>query len=84
MQYVLIIHKVEKYSIWKNIFDDVSNIRKEVGEISYHVLKYDHDPHKIVHFSVWASIKDAKKSLNRQNWFIFGKMRGLNRLSLSI
>ena len=60
MQYVLIIHEVANYLAWKQIFDDAANIRKEAGERSYQVLRYEHEPNKIVHFSAWTSIADAK------------------------
>jgi quinol monooxygenase YgiN len=60
MKYVLIIHEVEDYQAWKKIFDDASGIRKEAGEISYQVLKYEKDANKIVHFSVWNSLDNAK------------------------
>ena len=61
MNYVLIIHEVENYPAWKKIFDSASGIRKEAGEISYQVLKYEKDENKIVHFSVWNSHENAKK-----------------------
>jgi quinol monooxygenase YgiN len=60
MKYVLIIHQVEDYIAWKKIFDNSSQIRKEAGEISYQVLKYENEPNKIVHFSVWSSLEKAK------------------------
>jgi quinol monooxygenase YgiN len=60
MQYVLIIHKVEDYETWKKIFDNAADIRKEAGERSYQVLKYDNEPNKIVHFSAWTSISNAR------------------------
>lgn len=60
MNYVLIIHEVVDYTHWKNIFDKAANIRKEAGEISYQLLNYELDSNKIVHFSVWKSIPDAK------------------------
>ena len=60
MQYVLIIHEVEDYPAWKKVFDNAAGIRKEAGERSYQVLKYENDPNKIVHFSAWTSIADAK------------------------
>jgi quinol monooxygenase YgiN len=61
MKYVLIIHEVENYNDWKKIFDNTSVIRKEAGEISYQVLKYEKEPTKIVHFSVWSSLENAKQ-----------------------
>ena len=59
-QYVLIIHEVADYPAWKKIFDDAAAIRREAGERSYQVLKFHNQPNKIVHFSAWTSIADAK------------------------
>lgn len=61
MQHVLIIHEVADYSVWKKIFDAAAAIRREAGERSYQVLKCNNDANKIVHFSVWTSIEDAKR-----------------------
>ena len=61
LQYVLIIHEVADYPAWKMIFDDASDIRKAAGERSYQVLKYHNHPNKIVHFSEWTSIDDARR-----------------------
>ncbi|MFM9267171.1 putative quinol monooxygenase [Tychonema sp. BBK16] len=60
MQYVLIIHEIENYEAWKEVFDSAAIIRKEAGERSYQVLKYENEPNKIVHFSAWTSIADAR------------------------
>lgn len=60
MQHVLIIHEVEDYPAWKKVFDNAAGIRKAAGERSYQVLKYENEPNKIVHFSAWTSIRDAK------------------------
>jgi hypothetical protein len=46
MDYVLIIHEVEDYEAWKKVFDNATNIRKEAGERSYQVLKYENDARK--------------------------------------
>ena len=61
MHHVLIIHEVADYPAWKKIFDGAAGIRKAAGERSYQVLKYQNDPNRIVHFSVWTSIADARK-----------------------
>lgn len=61
MQYVLIIHRVANYSHWKQVFDDAAKIRKDAGELSYQVLKYQNDADKIVHFSAWTSTAAAKR-----------------------
>jgi hypothetical protein len=65
MAHVLIIHEVDGYDTWKIIFDKAAKIRKQAGELSYHVLKYDNDVNKIVHFSKWTSHDDARAFLNR-------------------
>lgn len=60
MSHVLIIHEVEDYPAWKKVFDDAAGIRKAAGERSYQVLKYEHEPNRIVHFSAWTSTADAR------------------------
>jgi quinol monooxygenase YgiN len=60
VQHVLIIHEVEDYAAWKVVFDNAAGIRKSAGERSYQVLKYENEPNKIVHFSAWTSLADAK------------------------
>lgn len=60
MEHVLIIHAVKNYDSWKKVFDEAAPIRKEAGEQSYQVLKYENDSNKIVHFSKWESIVKAK------------------------
>jgi quinol monooxygenase YgiN len=60
MNYVLIIHEVADYQAWKKVFDNAANLRKKAGERSYQVLKYEHEPNKIVHFSTWTSTADAR------------------------
>jgi quinol monooxygenase YgiN len=61
MQYVLIIHEVESYPAWKVIFDQAAEIRKNAGEISYQLLRYDNDANNIVHFSQWSSLENARR-----------------------
>ncbi len=60
MAHVLIIHEVEDYATWKAIFDGAANIRQQAGERSYQVLRDEYNPNKIVHFSHWTSIQDAR------------------------
>ena len=61
MQHVLIIHEVADYPAWKLVFDGAAGIRKDAGEISYQVLKYDTDANRIVHFSRWRSLEAARR-----------------------
>ena len=60
MQYVLIIHEVEDYPAWKAVFDQAAGIRKNAGEISYQLLRYDDDANNIVHLSKWSSLESAR------------------------
>ena len=60
MQHVLIIHEVADYPAWKKVFDAAAGIRREAGERSYQVLKYETDANRIVHFSAWTSIAAAR------------------------
>lgn len=61
MQHVLIIHEVESYPAWKVVFDQAAGIRKRAGEISYQLLRYDDDADRIVHFSEWTSLDNARR-----------------------
>jgi quinol monooxygenase YgiN len=61
MQHVLIIHEVADYPAWKRVFDSAAGIRKEAGERSYQLLRYESDANRIVHFSAWTSIADARR-----------------------
>lgn len=61
MPHVLIIHEVADYPAWKKIFDAAAGIRREAGERTFRVLKYHDDANRIVHFSAWTSIADARR-----------------------
>jgi len=61
MSHVLIIHEVDAYPAWKIIFDRAAGIRKQAGEISYRLLRYDTDANRIVHFSEWSSLEQARR-----------------------
>jgi heme-degrading monooxygenase HmoA len=60
MPHVLIIHEVAEYDVWKKVFDDAAGIRKQAGELSFQVLRFEHEPRKIVHFSAWVSLNAAR------------------------
>jgi len=61
MPHVLIIHEVEAYPAWKVVFDQAADLRKRAGEISYQLLRYDNDADRIVHFSAWSSLDEARR-----------------------
>jgi len=60
VQHVLIIHEVLDYDAWKKVFDGAAEMRREAGERSYQELAYEDEPRRIVHFSAWTSIADAR------------------------
>lgn len=60
MQFVLIIHEVEDYAAWKTGFDAAAELRKSAGEIEYQVLLDELDQNRVVHFSKWRSLQQAK------------------------
>jgi quinol monooxygenase YgiN len=61
MPYVLIVHEVADYQVWKQIFDAAADLRREAGERSYQVLKYANQPNMVVHFSAWTSLDNARQ-----------------------
>lgn len=60
MQFVLIIHEVADYPAWKSVFDRAAAMRREAGEMTYQVLRYEDDANRIVHFSRWRSLALAR------------------------
>jgi quinol monooxygenase YgiN len=61
MQHVLILHEVESYPKWRAAFDAAAGIRKAAGEIRYQLLRHDTSPNRIVHFSEWSSLGQARR-----------------------
>jgi quinol monooxygenase YgiN len=61
MTYVLIVHEVQSYPLWKAAFDRAAGIRKAAGEIRYQLLRFDSDANQIVHFSEWSSLDAARR-----------------------
>ncbi|WP_313527564.1 antibiotic biosynthesis monooxygenase [Shinella sp.] len=58
--FVLIVHDVEDYGRWKQVFDDAAAIRREAGEIEYRLLASESDERRVVHFSRWTSLPAAR------------------------
>ncbi|MDD2775739.1 MAG: antibiotic biosynthesis monooxygenase [Gallionella sp.] len=61
MKYVLIIHEVADYLVWKRIFDHAAELRRNAGEIRYQLLRDERDADRIVHFSEWSSLDVARR-----------------------
>ena len=77
MQYVLILHEVESYPAWKAVFDQAVDIRKNAGEISYQLLRYDTDANTIVHFSEWSSLENARRFFESPELVAIRKQAGV-------
>ena len=77
MQYVLIIHEVNSYPAWKAIFDQAADIRKQAGEISYQLLRYENDENNIVHFSEWSSLDNARRFFESEELVEIRKKAGV-------
>ncbi|RYX82052.1 antibiotic biosynthesis monooxygenase [bacterium] len=77
MQYVLIVHEVEDYTAWEKIFDEAASIRKDAGEISYQLLKFEEDANNVVHFSRWSSLQNAKEFFDSQRLVEIRKQAGV-------
>ena len=58
--YVLIIHEVDAYDVWKQVFDQAAPMRKAAGEISYQLLREQSSDHNLVHLSRWTSLDAAR------------------------
>ena len=77
MQYVLIIHEVEDYAAWKTIFTNAAQIRREAGEISYQLLRFESEANNIVHFSRWNSLQNARNFFESQRLVEIRKQAGV-------
>ncbi len=77
MQYVLIIHEVEDYAVWKRIFDNAAQLRKDAGEISYQLLKFEADANNIVHLSRWNSLQNAREFFESKQLIEIRKQAGV-------
>jgi heme-degrading monooxygenase HmoA len=60
MKFVLINHEVDDYARWKLGFDEAAEKRRAAGEISFQVLRFEGQPNRVVHFSRWASLAQAR------------------------
>jgi heme-degrading monooxygenase HmoA len=61
MPTVLILHDVDDYGAWKSAFDDAAGLRKQAGEVSFDLLRFDEDANRVVHLSEWNSLEAARR-----------------------
>ncbi len=60
MSFVLIIHDVRDYELWKKVFDDAAGLRSAAGESEYQLFRFANDANRVVHLSRWPSVVTAK------------------------
>lgn len=60
MATLLVRHKVQDYSTWRQVFDDHDKTRKEYGSIGFQVLKSASDPNDITVIMDWPTVEAAK------------------------
>jgi heme-degrading monooxygenase HmoA len=77
MPHVLIIHEVVSFPAWKEVFDQAADIRKNAGEMSYQLLRFDKDANNIVHFSEWSSLDNARHFFESQELVEIRKKAGV-------
>ena len=77
MDYVLIIHAVKDYPAWKQVFDEAAALRKEAGEQSYQLLHDECDRNRVVHFSRWASLAQARAFFESDRLVEIRRMAGV-------
>jgi len=61
MSHVLIIHEVDSYPAWKAVFDQAADLRRAAGELGFQLLRFEADANRIVHFSKWSSLENARR-----------------------
>ena len=61
MPTVLIVHDVDDYQGWKSAFDGAAGLRKQAGEVSFDLLRFDENCNRIVHLSEWTSLDAARQ-----------------------
>jgi len=60
MPYMMVTHKVEDFSKWKAVFDEVKPMRDEAGEKSATIYRDASDPDTVTGVFEWDSLDNAR------------------------
>ena len=60
MTYVLVIHRVEDYDKWKQLYDEDGATRKAKGSKGAQLLRNNNDPNHLVVMTEWDNLESAK------------------------
>jgi len=58
--YVIVTHPVKDFDVWKIVFDEFEQLRKEAGELTAVVLRHADDPNVVTVLNTWISVDAAK------------------------
>jgi quinol monooxygenase YgiN len=61
MQHVLVRHRVNDYEVWKRVFDDFADTRKEGGEKAYEVFQDPDNSNDLTLLFEWDNRDNADK-----------------------
>jgi heme-degrading monooxygenase HmoA len=60
MTTLLVHHKVEDYSKWRAVFDEMDGVRRSMGQTAVQVLRAAADPNEIVILTTWPTVEHAR------------------------
>jgi quinol monooxygenase YgiN len=60
MAQLFVHHKVEDYSKWRPVFDEMDAVRRSMGQTAYQVFRTAADPNEIVILTTWPSAEHAR------------------------
>ena len=61
---ILVRHKVEDYTAWREYFDSALDFRKQSGEESFQLFRSADDPNEVWALVKWESLEKAKAFLD--------------------
>ncbi len=61
MTHVMVRHRIEDFSIWKEVFDNFADYRKSSGEKSYQILQHEEDSNNLYLLFEWDGEDRARK-----------------------
>ena len=61
MSSMLVQHKVKDFADWKNVYDSVSDLRTNNGELSDQIYRDASDPNSLTIVFKWDSLANAQK-----------------------
>ena len=67
MAHLLIRHKVQDFTKWKNGFDSAVEYRKGGGEKSFHIFQTADDPDNVVILFEWDSLDNTRNFLGSED-----------------